>query len=81
MLAKQCGASGAQIVALGFGVDRQRHRRIVTVPGRDEMHWHAAGQHQADAGIAKTLEMYTAFGMWSSPIEKWISDRCVCAPQ
>jgi hypothetical protein len=27
------------------GVDRQRHRRIVAVRGRDDVHWHAAGQH------------------------------------
>jgi hypothetical protein len=30
-LGKQCGAGGAQVVALGMGVDRQRHRRIVAV--------------------------------------------------
>jgi hypothetical protein len=35
------------------GVDRQRHRRIVAVPGRDDVHWHAAGQHKADAGITE----------------------------
>jgi len=59
-LGKQCGAGGAQVIALGVGVDRQRHRRIVAVPGRDDVHWHAAGQHKADAGIAKALEVYAA---------------------
>ena len=27
-LGKQCGAGGTQVIALGVGVDRQRHRRI-----------------------------------------------------
>jgi hypothetical protein len=39
---------------VGVGVDRQRHRRIVAVPGRDDVHWHAAGQHKADASTATT---------------------------
>src|SRR3977135_4491447 len=59
-LGKQCGAGGAQVIALGVGVDRQRHRRIVAVPGRDDVHWHAAGQHQADAGITEALEVDAA---------------------
>jgi hypothetical protein len=42
------------------GVDRQRHRRIVAVPGRDDVHWHAAGQHKADAGITEALEVDAA---------------------
>ena len=59
-LGKQCGAGGAQVIALGMGVDRQRHRRIVAVPGRDDVHWHAAGQHKADAGITEALEVDAA---------------------
>src|SRR5882762_8963459 len=43
-----------------MGVDRQRHRRIVGVPGRDDVHWHAAGQHKADAGITEALEVDAA---------------------
>jgi hypothetical protein len=30
------------------------------VPGRDDVHWHAAGQHKADAGIAQALEVDAA---------------------
>jgi len=59
-LGKQCGVGGAQVIALGLGVDRQRHRRIVAVPGRDDVHWHAAGQHKADAGITEALEVDAA---------------------
>ena len=59
-LGEQCGAGGAQVIALGLGVDRQRHRRIVAVPGRDDVHWHAAGQHKADAGITEALEVDAA---------------------
>jgi hypothetical protein len=59
-LGEQCGAGGAQVIALGVGVDRQRHRRVVAVPGRDDLQWHAAGQHKADAGIAEALEVDAA---------------------
>ena len=30
------------------------------MPGRDDVHWHAAGQHKADAGIAEALEVDAA---------------------
>jgi len=30
------------------------------VPGRDDVHWHAAGQHKADAGITEALEVDAA---------------------
>src|SRR3981189_2489560 len=59
-LEKQRGAGGAQVIALGVGVDRQPHCRIVAAPGRYDVHWHAAGQHKADAGITEALEVDAA---------------------
>jgi hypothetical protein len=55
------GASGAQILALSVGLDRQRYRRIMAVPSRDDVHWNAAGQRKADALVLRSpLEVDTA---------------------
>lgn len=59
-LSKECGASGPQVLALGVGVNRQIDRRIMAVPGGHDMHRQTGGQHQAHAGVAKTLEVDAA---------------------
>lgn len=55
---KRC-AHSAQLVGFHIGVDGQRHRRIVAVPGRDDVRRVALVEHQRHRGVAQTVQLYS----------------------
>jgi hypothetical protein len=50
----------AQLVGLHVGVDRQRHRRVVPVPSRDDVRRMALVEHERHRGVAQPVQADTA---------------------
>src|SRR5258705_12602926 len=49
--AEQRRCSGTQVVGLCLAIDAQRHRRVMAVPARNDVHRDARREHEAHAGV------------------------------